>query len=48
MLDCYVVIVNYFFGFSLYLKENGVSITKTDDVNVRRLPCKVPVIFARI
>ena len=48
MLDCSVVIVNSFFGFSLYLKENSVAIPKTDDVNVRRFPCKVAIIFARI
>jgi hypothetical protein len=46
--DCYVVIVRFFFGFSLYLKENSVAITKTDDVDVPRFPRKVPVIFALI
>jgi len=46
MFGCSVVIINSFFGFSLYLKENSVAIPKTDDVNIRRFPCKAPIIFA--
>jgi len=44
MLDCSIVI-NSFFGSSLYLKEKSVAIPKTDDPNVRRFPCKMPNYF---